>query len=61
MASASTSSRTEPVYFKNSDVPQENNNWLGTWEICKACEFVLIGTDTDAGDEKNETKYIEGA
>ena len=58
MASEGTNIRFEPVFFKNSDVPQENNNWLGTWEICKACEFVVNDTDAENEIEKN---YIEGA
>ena len=33
--------RVEPVYFKNSEVPVENNRWLTVYEICKACEYVV--------------------
>ena len=36
-----TAIRVEPVYFKNSDVPVENNRWLTVYEICKACEYVV--------------------
>ena len=53
MDSDSTSSRVEPVFFKSSDVPQENNRWLGTYEICKACSLVV----TD--DKKKE--LVDGA
>ena len=41
MDSESTTIRVEPVYFKNSDVPVENNRWLTVYEICKACEYVV--------------------
>ena len=53
MASGSPSIRVEPVFFKNSDVPHENNQWLGTYEICKACSLVV-------NTEKNKD-LIDGA
>ena len=49
-----TSIRIEHVFFKSSDLPQENNRWL--YEICKACSLV-------ANPENDESKKecIEGA
>lgn len=41
MASESSSSRIEPVFFLNADVPQEDNKWLGTYEICRAVSDVI--------------------
>ena len=41
MESAGTSVRVEPVFFKNSDVPQANNKWLGIYEMCMACSSVV--------------------
>ena len=41
MSSDETNVRVKPVFFKSSDVPQENNNWLNTWEICIAASEVV--------------------
>ena len=49
MSSEGTGIRTEPLFFKSSDVPQENNRWLTLYETCKACSFV-------ANPENNENK-----
>ena len=53
MASGSPSIRVGPVFFKNSDIPQENNQWLSTYEICRACSIVV-------NTEKNKA-MIDGA
>ena len=50
MASGNTSSRVEPVFFLNSEVPQQEYKWLGTYEICKAVSAVIdepTSTDTE--------------
>ena len=56
MSSEGTGIRIEPVFFKSSDVPQENNRWLTYYEICKACSVVA---NPENDESKNEC--IEGA
>lgn len=61
MASASTSSRAEPVepvFFLNSEVPQHDNNWLTTYEICTAVSEVV---DEPKPPEDAEKSVIDGA
>ena len=41
MDSENTINCVEPVYFKNSDVPVEKDNWLSNWEVCMASEYVI--------------------
>ena len=35
--------RVEPVFFMNSDVDQEESNYLTVWEICTAVSEVVSG------------------
>ena len=56
MSSDETSIRVEPVFFKSADVPQENNNWLNTWEICDACSSVVKKIN-----EEKKKECVEGA
>ena len=43
--------RVEPVFFMNSDVDQEEGNYLTVWEICTALSEVASGG----------TKAVDGA
>ena len=56
MAASGTTIRVEPVFFKNSDVLIENNQWLSVYEICKACSLVVVTTE-----KERENNPIEGA
>ena len=56
MATSGTTTRVEPVFFKNSDVLTENNQWLSVNEICKACSLVVVTTERE-----RENNPIEGA
>ena len=57
MASESTSSRVEPVFFLSSEVPQHDNNWLSKYEICKAVSAVV----GDPNPEDAEKSVVDGA
>ena len=56
ISSEGTGIRTEPLFFKSSDVPQENERWLTHYEICKACSIVA-----NPENNANKKEYIEGA
>ena len=57
MAPGNTSSRVEPIFFLNSEVLQQENKWLGTYEICKAVS-AIIGEPTSTDTEKS---VVDGA
>ena len=61
MAMESTSSHVEPVFFKNSEVPQHNNKWLNTWEICKAVSAIVDDPNPTPNPDNPETSLCEGA